>query len=184
MRLCRSWLALGLLPFLAGPLAAWAAVVYKWTDADGVVHFSDQPVPGAEKIITASGTSRGILNQPPPGTAPTDSPKKTTLLGSTQLAITSPAQGQTFSGAEAVTVHLSMQPEISPDHPLSIAWTLNGSAVSEGEGATSFTLPPDLPRGAYTLTVTVTDPQTGESKSPDPVTFNVLRPGLLSPKHK
>ena len=26
-----------------------SAVVYKWIDADGVVHFSDQPVPGAEK---------------------------------------------------------------------------------------------------------------------------------------
>jgi len=28
--------------------AAHALVVYKWTDAQGVVHFSDQPVPGAE----------------------------------------------------------------------------------------------------------------------------------------
>ena len=34
-----------------------AAVIYKWTDADGVVHFSDQAVPGAEKILTSSGSS-------------------------------------------------------------------------------------------------------------------------------
>ena len=184
MRLCRSWLALGLLPVLTGPLAVRAAVVYKWTDADGVVHFSDQPVPGAEKIITASGNTRGILSQAAPGSPPGETAKKRSLLASTELSITSPGQGQTFSGAEVVAPHLSMQPEISPDHPLSIAWTLNGAPVGEGEGATSFTLPADLPRGSYTLTVTVTDSQTGESKSPDPVTFYVQRPALLSPTHK
>ena len=41
--------------------AAQAAVIYKWTDADGVVHFSDQPVPGAEKIYTgASNTAESV----------------------------------------------------------------------------------------------------------------------------
>ena len=39
--------------------AGQAAVVYKWTDADGVVHYSDQPVPGAEKIYTASSAAVG-----------------------------------------------------------------------------------------------------------------------------
>ncbi|HEX4151301.1 MAG TPA: DUF4124 domain-containing protein [Steroidobacteraceae bacterium] len=168
---------------LAGPLAVRAAVVYRWIDADGVVHYSDQPVPGAEKIITATGTGNGILNQTPPGTAPADQPRKPTSLGSAVVSITSPAQGQTFSGAEVMAAHLSIEPEVSPEHPMSISWTLNGATVGEADGATSFTLP-DLPRGTYTLAATVTDPQTGESKSADPVTFNVLRPSLLAPQHK
>ncbi|MGP0088234.1 MAG: DUF4124 domain-containing protein, partial [Steroidobacteraceae bacterium] len=50
MHLLRRSLALGL--FAA--VVAQAAVVYKWTDADGVVHFSDQPEPGAEKIYTSA----------------------------------------------------------------------------------------------------------------------------------
>ena len=46
----RLWIVLGLLT----AVAAQSAVIYKWTDANGVVHYSDQPVPGAEKIITAA----------------------------------------------------------------------------------------------------------------------------------
>lgn len=185
MRLCRTWLAFGLLPALAGPLPAGAAVVYKWIDADGVVHFSDQPVPGAEKITTTGGSTRGILGQPPPPMSPQvgNAPKSQTLIRSTEVSITSPASGQTFSGAEVMAAHLSVRPEINPDHPLSIVWTLNGSPLPEAEGSVSFTLP-DLARGEYTLSATVSDPATGESKSADPVTFNVLRPSLLAPQHK
>ena len=45
----RLWILLGLLT----AVTAQTAVIYKWTDANGVVHYSDQPVPGAERIITA-----------------------------------------------------------------------------------------------------------------------------------
>ncbi len=185
MRLCRTWLALGLFPMLAGPLPAVAAVVYKWIDADGVVHFSDQPVPGAERIMTTGGSSRGILTGAAAAGSPSaDSPKKpATRLGAPEVSITSPAPGQKFSGAEVMGGHLSVTPAITPDRPLSVSWTLNGSPVGEAEDLTSFTLP-DLPRGEYTLTATVTDPGTGESKSADPVTFSVLRPSLLAPQHK
>jgi hypothetical protein len=58
--------------------------------------------------------------------------------------------------------------------------------VGEGADATSFTLPENLTlgRGSHTLGATVTDIASGQSKSADPVTFNVLRPSLLSPQHK
>jgi hypothetical protein len=58
--------------------------------------------------------------------------------------------------------------------------------VSEGTDAMSFPLPAVLTqgRGSYTLGATVADPSSGESKSAEPVTFNVLRPSLLSPQHK
>src|SRR3981189_1798206 len=56
MPLLRVWIALG----LVAACAADAAVIYKWTDADGVVHYSDQSVPGAEKIVTSSSSSNGI----------------------------------------------------------------------------------------------------------------------------
>jgi len=184
MRLCRSWLAFGLVPVLAAPLLLRAATVYKWTDADGVVHFSDQPQEGAEKISTAPSSTRGILNGPVPS-APAQNKPKTTAFAAMQVTIVSPAHEQTFSGAELVTASLSIEPP--PDgNRLSITWTLNGAPVGEGADAMSFTLPPALTagRGAYTLGATVTDPATGESKSADPVTFNLLKPSLLSPQHK
>ena len=63
-------------------------------------------------------------------------------------------------------------------------WTLNGAQVQDqAPDAMQFTLT-DLARGVYTIEATVTDPGTGESKAAEPVTFNVLRPSLLSPQHK
>jgi len=186
MRLCRSWLALGLVSVLSAPLLSRAAVVYKWTDADGVVHFSDQPVDGAEKIITSSGSTHGILTGPAPSGAPAQDKPKAVTLADTQVSIVSPAREQTFSGAETVTAALSVEPAPKPARPISITWTLNGAPVSEGADAMSFALPPELTtaRGGYTLGATLTDTVSGESKSADPVTFNVLRPSTLSPQHK
>ncbi len=158
-------------------------MVYKWTDADGVVHFSDQPVPGAEKIITAGGSTHGILSQPASGGPQAEKPKSKTVLAGTQVSITSPTPDQTFSGSEVMTARLSLQPDLPPGQAITITWNLNGAPVSEAEGMTHFTLP-DLPRGSYTLSATLTDTDSGESKSADPVTFNVLRPSLLAPQHK
>lgn len=183
MRLCRSWLAFGLVSVLSAPLLLRAAVVYKWTDADGVVHFSDQPVPGAEKIVTDSGSSHGILNTAAPGVPSAGTPKAATPLDSTRISIASPAPNQTFSGSEAMYAAAAVDPELQPGGPISISWSLNGSPVAEAAGSTHFTLP-GLPRGVYTLSATLTDAESGATKSADPVTFNVLRPSVLSPQHK
>jgi len=186
MRLCRSWLAFGLVSILATPLLLRAATVYRWVDADGVVHFSDQPADGAEKITTSSGSTRGILTGPAPPSTTAPSKPKTSTFADTQVTIVSPAQEQTFSGGEAVTASLSVEPPPKSAHQFSIVWTLNGSPVGEGADALSFTLPEALTagRGSYTLGATVTDPVSGESKSAAPVNFNLLRPSLLSPQHK
>jgi hypothetical protein len=185
MRLCRSWLAFGLVSILSTPLLLRAATVYKWVDADGVVHFSDQPAEGAEKITTSAGSTRGILTGPAPGATAQDKPK-TSSFADTLVTIVSPAQEQTFSGGEAVTASLSVEPPPKSAHQFSITWTLNGSPIGEGADALSFTLPEALTvgRGSFTLGATVTDPVSGESKSAAPVTFNLLKPSLLSPQHK
>ena len=156
--------------------------VYKWTDAQGVVHFSDQPVEGAEKIITSSGPGHnGIMAESTPiSTKPQTSKKQT--LADAQINISSPSQEQTFTGGENVPVRLSMTPALGPGQQ--ITWTLNGAQVqNQPPDAMEFSLT-DLARGVYTLEATVTDPATGETRSTDPVTFNVMRPSVLSPQHK
>jgi hypothetical protein len=176
MHLRRTWIALGLSALISPVLAA---VVYKWVDADGVVHFSDQPVPGAEKITTTGGSTRGILSQPMPGgrSAP-DKPKPHPVQHAT---ISSPAPDQTFTGGEQVSASLSVDPALAPGQ--TVSWTLNGAQVGESSNATQLMLP-DLPRGTYTIAATVSDSGSGETISADPVTFNVVRPSVLSPQHK
>jgi hypothetical protein len=163
--------------------AAQAAVVYKWTDSDGVVHYSDQPVPGAEKIFTATNTKAGetASGTPRPGSPPTAKTNAPPGLGYNQFAITSPAPDQTFYGDEAINVHLGLDPGLKPDQ--TISWHLNGKQLDDvGPTAASFSLP-RLDRGTYAIAATVTDQITGEAKSTDSITFYVRQPSELLPQH-
>ncbi len=162
--------------------AAGAAVIYKWTDAAGVVHYSDQPVPGAEKIVTSSNSANGIGA----GTAQAqakNSPNKATAGPALKaFAIESPAQEQVFFGDEIVPVRLHLEPGLKPQQ--TIVWHLNGKTLNDQPpDAISFALQA-LPRGAYAIGATVTDPGTGEVQSTDSVTFYVRQPSELSPQHQ
>jgi len=177
MHLLRRSLALGL--FAA--VVAQAAVVYKWTDADGVVHFSDQPEPGAEKIYT----SAEALNR---ASAPT---KSTTMAGAkpaqkvikpgrtyTVFSISSPTAEQSFFD-EAVPVHLELTPELQKGHTLT--WQLNGKPLDDQQDSVQFMLP-NLDRGAYTLSASINDPDTQESASAASITFYVKQPRAQAPR--
>jgi len=169
---------------LATFVAANAAVVYKWVDADGVVHLSDQPVPGAERIVTDSGSGRSGASSAAPAAPAAPQPPKPVPKGLTftQFAIVSPGQEENFTNNNPVNVSLALSPGLSPTQ--TISWSLNGQPLAnQAPDATQFTLD-DLPRGAYTLSATVSDQSTGETQSTEPVTFYVMRPTLLSPLRK
>ena len=176
----RSWIVLAVLAAFAGQ----AAVIYKWTDSDGVIHFSDQPVAGAEKISTGSGTTARPAAPALPN-MDSQSPgahKEAPRLGYTQFSITSPAPDQTFFGDEDVSVSLALDPSLKPNQ--AITWHLNGRQLDDqGPTATQFSLP-HLDRGSYTIAATVTDQETGESRTTDSVGFFVRQPSALSPQHK
>jgi len=165
--------------------AAQAAVVYKWTDSDGVIHYSDQPVPGAEKIFTASGpTPGGSVSSARPANAGAPAPKKNVAPGLeySRFAITSPLPDQTFFGDDVISVHLALEPSLKPGQ--TVTWHLNGRQLDDqAPTATQITLP-HLDRGTYALAATVTDQTTGASLSTDSVSFFVRQPSELSPQHK
>jgi hypothetical protein len=172
----QKWLAIGLLT----GVTAQAAVIYKWVDADGVVHYSDQSSPGAEKIVTAVPTTAAASGARNP-TAPMAAPQKTAQgrLNYTDFTITSPAQEQTFFGDDVVSVHLNLNPSLRPDQ--FITWHLNGKQLDSPPNAVSFALP-RLDRGSYALAATITDQQTSESTTSNNVTFFVRQPSELSPQ--
>jgi hypothetical protein len=177
----KPWIVLLSLAAFAGH----AAVVYKWTDSDGVIHYSDQPVPGAEKIFTASGPTPGGSAASPRTANPVGSAAKKNVapgLNYSQFAITSPLPDQTFFGDDVISVHLALDPTLKPNQ--TITWHLNGRQVEDqGPTATQFALP-HLDRGTYAIAATITDQTTGESSSTDSVTFFVRQPSALSPQHQ
>jgi uncharacterized protein DUF4124 len=166
---------------LLAAFAVQAAVVYKWVDADGIVHFSDQPSPGAEKIYTSSPStvaagstlrSQGGAPQAPRSVAPSG-------LGYSEFSIASPVNDQTFFGDDVIAVHLNLEPSLKPNQ--SITWHLNGKQLDTE--ATAFSLP-HLDRGTYALAATITDQLTSASQSSNSVTFYVRQPSALAPQHK
>jgi Domain of unknown function (DUF4124)/Penicillin-Binding Protein C-terminus Family len=174
MHLRRLWIAL---PLLAA-VTAGAGAIYKWTDADGVVHYSDQATPGAEKIEITTGSANGVGGATrAPSTA---QPQKTPESAQT-LSIESPANEQVFFGDDIVPVRMHADPSLRPDQ--SVVWHLNGKQLDDQPPtATSFTLQ-SLPRGTYAIAATVTD-AAGQSQSTNSVTFYVRQPSELGPQHK
>jgi hypothetical protein len=179
MHLRRLGIVLGF--FVA--LRAEAAVIYKWTDANGVVHYSDQAVPGAEPITVSGGNSKGIVAGVTGAQVSANPQNKATptSLANAVFTISSPAKEQVFFNDQAVSAHVDINPALAPTQTLT--WELNGTALTDqGPNAVSFVLP-TLTRGTYTLTATLADPNTGESRT-DSVTFYVRQPSELSPLHR
>ena len=176
----KLWLSFGLL----AAFAVQAAVVYKWVDADGVVHYSDQASPGAEKIFTSSSSSTGAASASR-GTAaalpqaPSAAPAG--ALGYSDFSIVTPVSDQTFFGDDVISVHLSLAPALKANHK--ITWHLNGTQLDYPPDAVSFSLP-HLDRGTYALAATITDQNSGGSQSSNSVTFFVRQPSALAPQHR
>lgn len=178
MHLGQRWLVCGL--FAA--CATDAAVVYKWTDADGTTHYSDQSVPGAERIVTSSNSANGIGGGSNGGTTALPIKAQPTTAGYSRLSIESPVQDQVFFADDIVAVRLGLEPGLKENQ--SISWHLNGKQLDEqGTDSVAFTLP-SLPRGTYAIAATVTDLATGAAQSTDSVTFYVRQPSELSPQHR
>jgi hypothetical protein len=179
MHLRKSCLVVGA---LAAAFAAHAGAIYKWTDADGVVHYSDQEAPGSERIYTASSnisSSKSTAGKTSAAALPQRN--NASALAYSEFSITSPKPDETFFGDNPVGVNLMLVPGLRGGQ--SLTWHLNGKQVDEAANSTSFVLP-RLDRGSYVLAATITDPQTGDSQSTGSITFFVRQPSGLAPQHK
>ena len=153
-----------------------AAEAYRWVDKDGVVHYSDQPAPGAERIPLVSAPKPGSVPQAFTS-SPSRSPEPET--GYSTCLVTSPASDQTFGINDSVLVTVGTQPSLQPEDRLAVM--LNGSRIENWPvGGTTHQIT-GLPRGAYTLVAVVTGPAGNAKCTTAPARFNVFQPSLLSP---
>jgi hypothetical protein len=175
MHLRKSWLLVSVL----AAFAVQASTIYKWTDADGVVHYSDQAVPGAEKVVTSSiNRSNSPNSGSAAGRAATGAGPAKPAPVAYRVAITSPSSEQTFFAADVVAVQLDVQPALKPTH--AIVWKLNGKLLDQPPTATAFSLQ-GLERGTYNLTATIVDQDTAEAENTQSVTFYFRQPSTLTP---
>jgi hypothetical protein len=174
-------------PLLACCLLAFAVhaqetkvKMWKWTDANGVVHFSDIPGPGAVEV----GLS---VTQPQPGAAPA-APSPSTrsspapanqAVTYTSLTIMQPQNEASFFGADAV-VDVQINPEPSLADGDSVYLYLDGKRIGNTGDSLSYSLP-NLERGAHSLTAAIFDSQGNQKIRSQPVTFFMKQTTINSP---
>lgn len=147
----RKWLIL--LSALSGT-AGSAAPAWTWVDANGTVHFSDRPVPGARQVELSGVQGFGSEPTARAPRAAADQPA-TPGVAYQAIEIVSPAEQETLWNIGAVlSVQVRFQPNLLPGHRYDLA--LDGQRRNLNTTNTRVTLP-DVFRGAHTLQVVVID---------------------------
>ena len=171
----------------SGNAAAQGKTTYRWVDAQGVVHYSDTPQPGAQVIQLPSAQTYQAPPPPPAvpraaaSSAAPDRPLAPAEAGSPyqSCAITDPAADASLFAPDSVPVAVQLAPGLRPGDQLTV--TFDGVALAPTTpGGGSYQVPgPE--RGAHTLTASVRDVDGRTVCHSAPVTFYVQRPSMYSP---
>ena len=176
----RRCLALSLLVAAAGAAlgdtgSSGATTTYRWVDAQGVVHYSDTPQPGAERLqiqpaqtFPDQAISAPAVSSAPAAPAPNHS-----------CVITQPAAEQSFYAPDAVVVSVQIAPRLSGGEQLSV--TMDGQALTPADDSGLEFQVSSPYRGAHTVKAVVRNADGQTVCSAPAVTFYVQRPSLLSP---
>lgn len=161
---------------LAAPALAQQSV-WKWRDANGVVHYSDQPVPGAERVQLRTQTYT------PTPVTPAAEPSRGSNSPSTAaeyktLEVWKPSNEETLTGTGGqVNVAIRVEPAPAPGHSL---WLyLDGRRLDPpAPNATEYDLQ-GIDRGEHTLTAVIVDGKGQQLRSSQRVTFYVQQPSVI-----
>jgi hypothetical protein len=155
--------------------------LWTWTDANGVTHYSDMPVPGAKKIqLSGYGAA-----PPGPSSTPATPPVSRSQSDEDQaisyrsIEITQPTEGATFFGADAtVNVVIDIDPVPAPTDRLVLYF--DGKLVQGAANTRQYTIG-NLARGTHTLAAVIQD-ETGTELKRSPIrTFYVQQPRADNP---
>ena len=150
------------------------AQVYKWTDSQGVIHFSDTPHAGAETINNIQ--TQGYSSPPIPSSVPSIQNPSTTKKQETytKLAITQPADQSTIRNNQGyVVVTIEVEPQLLPGNSIQILF--DGKAQGTPQNSLMFQLN-GIYRGSHTIAVQILDANGEVLKTSPPVTIFMQRP--------
>jgi hypothetical protein len=165
---------------IAFPLLAPSAEMWRWKDANGVVHYSDRPVEGAERIEVRPSTMTGSVATQ--ASAPVASAQPAAAVAYTRCAITAPTNDQVFNAVTSVAATLELEPALQGEHRVQVI--LNGREYTEWpSGTLSYTLV-DLYRGSYAMSVRVLDADGKQLCRGESITFHVRQPSVQAPARR
>ncbi len=166
------------------PLTLWllssgamADTVYKWVDANGVTHYSDQPNPGA-KAIELQPTN--VVSTEP--VAPSDGSRSANASSgpSFQCVLFRPENDEVFLNTSTISARLRVNPE--PVSGAQVVIEIDGKRVPNlPTTALEFTIP-NVERGTHTVTAAIYDPSGKEQLCvTSAITFHVRQPSVQAP---
>jgi hypothetical protein len=162
-------------------IAAGAADIWRWKDADGVVHYSDSPVPGAERVtVGRSGSQPGTATPVPAAVPSPPDQAPTPTVPYTRCAVVQPQNDSTFFAADSVGAGILIEPYVQQGHHVEVLF--NGTPFRDWPaGALNYTFT-GLYRGSYTLAVRVLDASGHAVCSGPVINFYIRQPSVLSPQ--
>jgi hypothetical protein len=157
---------------------AMATTVYKWVDAQGVIHFSDQPHPQAQQLDVQPKNLVSTPDAPAPSTSTTTA--NPPAAQGYRCDLIRPENDEVFLNTRTISARVRVQPDLAPGDQVAIA--IDGKRVqNQPTRATEFVIS-DVDRGTHTIMVTVYDPSgTQKLCTTGAVTFHVRQPSVQAP---
>lgn len=189
------WLCVGLL--VLGNAAAQQSgkrEMWMWKDANGVIHYSDRPAPGATKIhVATTAPPAATPNTPPPATsrpataaaspdAPSvgDGQQDGTPTTYKSLTIEQPSNGATYFGADAqVSISVRSEPALAGTDRLVVF--LDGKPLEESATSPGTALS-GLDRGMHSVYAVILDKSGLEKIRSETIAFNIRIPTADNPR--
>lgn len=168
---------------LALPALASAATVWTWVDENGVRHYSDRPVEGAEQIEI--GEVQGFSAPPAPTIEPAapdeEARSSDRSQGYDRLAITDPEQTETLWNIEGrLEVSVAVEPSLRAGHVIDLY--LDGERQHLDTRNTSITVD-EVYRGVHALEAVVLSANGEELVRSPTRNFVVQQTSLLNPNN-
>jgi hypothetical protein len=152
------------------------AQIYKWTDSNGDVHFSDKPHPGAEQIQLPNSQTYSpplkaevpVSTEPPPPAANTDNQPYNSVV------IIQPEDQATIRNNQGyLSVIVQLDPELRPGDKIQMI--LDGEPIGAPQATPVFALR-DINRGSHTVAVKILSSEGKELNSSNTVTVFMHQP--------
>jgi len=163
-----------------------AAPAWRWVDANGQVHYSDTPVPGATQIeLSGAQTFGSSARQPAAATKSASQSGAQRGPGGTEryraFNIVSPKQQETlWNVGTAVNVQVELDPPLQPSHLIDLF--VDGQRRNLNTPSTDLTLE-DVYRGTHTIQAVVVDQGGAEVIRSLATTFMVQQSSIQNPNN-
>ena len=178
MRPIRFTLILASLGLLSAAALAdtGTTTVYRWVDPQGVVHYSDQPHPNAQKLeVRGAQTFTALPSGQPSSTAEPEQTQPSSTAIYDSCAIAQPADQQMLMNVYQATAMVQTSPALRPGDEVRLF--LDGKQIQGS--STSFTFP--VQRGQHSVQAVIQD-STGQIVcETNTVTFFVHQPSVQNP---